>query len=73
MGAMQSTGGPLASPGGGGGCPRGGGGATQSEKGYQLRSDLLGAVAVANRRWLQKGGLSSPYIPPEGSCHSLNS
>ena len=30
--------------------PRGGGeGATQSGKGYQLRSDFLGAVAVTSR------------------------
>ena len=32
------------------------GGATQSEKGYQLRSDLLGAVAVANQDGYKKGG-----------------
>ena len=33
-----------------------GGGATQSGKGYQLRSDLLGAVAVASQDGYKKGG-----------------
>ena len=35
---------------------RGGGGATRSGKGYQLRSDLLGAVAVASQDGYKKGG-----------------
>ena len=42
--------------------PQVGGGATQSGKGYQLRSDLLGAVAVDMGK---KGGLSNNYIHPK--------
>ena len=60
MGAMQSTGGPIATP-GGGGVPVGGG-ATQSEKGYQLRSNLLGALAVASQDGYKKGGGGCPVI-----------
>ena len=41
--------GPKKSAVGVGNGPGGGGGATQSGKRYQLRSDLLGAVAFASR------------------------
>ena len=51
----------------------GGGGLLSMEKGTNCGStSLWRSCGYHELRWLQKGGLSSHYIPPEGSCHSLN-
>ena len=47
------------------------GGATQSRKRYQLRSDLLGAVAVATPHDSKKGGCPMIISTKRGGCHSL--
>ena len=48
------------------------GGATQSGKGYQLRSNLSGAVAVTGQDCYKKGGCPVIISSQRGSCHSLN-